>query len=122
MPLAQRLDAMGYAVYATRGTSTRLWDAGVKAKAIYRISRGRPNVLDLMRDKAVDWIVSTSEPGAEAMVDDIRMRSAAIVHGVPISTTVAGFKSALLGLDDYRKFGEFAVCTLQEYHRKLRRG
>ena len=122
VPLAQRLDAMGYAVYATRGTSTRLWDAGVKAKAIYRISRGRPNVLDLMRDKAVDWIVSTSEPGAEAMVDDIRMRSAAIVHGVPISTTVAGFKAALLGLDDYRKFGEFAVCTLQEYHRKLRRG
>ena len=120
VPLAQKLDAMGYTIYATRGTSTKLWDAGVKAKAIYRISRGRPNVLDLMKDKQVDWIVNTSEPGAEAMVDDIRMRSSAIIHGVPISTTIAGFEAALLGLDDYQKFGEFAVCSLQEYHRKLR--
>ena len=73
-----------------------------------------------MKDKQVDWIVNTSEPGAEAMVDDIRMRSSAIIHGVPISTTIAGFEAALLGLDDYQKFGEFAVCSLQEYHRKLR--
>ena len=121
IPLAAKLAKMGYCIYATRGTSTMLWDAGVRAKAIYRISRGRPNVLDLMKDKAVDWIVNTSEPGAEAMVDDIRMRSSAIVHGVPVTTTLAGFEASLMGLDDYRKFGEFSVCTLQEYHAKLHR-
>ena len=121
VPLAQKLDKMGYAIYATRGTSTKLWENGVKARAIYRISRGRPNVLDLIRDKAVQWIVSTSEPGAEAMVDDIRMRAAAIIHGVPISTTVAGFAASVHGLEDFTRFGEFSVCTLQEYHGKLKR-
>ena len=112
---------MGFGIYATCGTSTRLWDNGVKSQAIYRISRGRPNVLDLIRNKDVAWIVNTSEPGAEAMVDDVRMRSAAIIHGIPISTTVAGFEAAILGLDDYTRFGEFSVCSLQEYHRKLKR-
>ncbi|MGN0847640.1 MAG: carbamoyl-phosphate synthase large subunit, partial [Kiritimatiellia bacterium] len=121
VPLARRLDGMGYAIYATRGTSTKLWENGIKSNAIYRISRGRPNVLDLMREKRVDWIVSTSEPGAEAMVDDIRMRSSAVVHGVPISTTVAGFEAAVKGLEDFTRFGELAVCTLQEYHAKLKR-
>ena len=120
VPLARKLDEMGFDIYATRGTSTKLWDAGVKAKAIYRISRGRPNVLDLMKEKSVDWIVNTSEPGAEAMVDDIRMRSSAIIHGVPITTTVAGFAATLEGLEDFTKFGELTVCTLQEYHKKLR--
>ena len=121
VPLAKRLVEMGFGIYATCGTSTRLWDNGVKSQAIYRISRGRPNVLDLIRNKDVAWIVNTSEPGAEAMVDDVRMRSAAIIHGIPISTTVAGFEAAILGLDDYTRFGEFSVCSLQEYHRKLKR-
>ena len=121
VPLAQKLDRMGYAIYATRGTSTKLWEHGVKARAIYRISRGRPNVLDLIRDKAVQWIVSTSEPGAEAMVDDIRMRASAIIHGVPITTTVAGFAASVNGLEDFTRFGEFSVCSLQEYHAKLPR-
>ena len=67
----------------------------------------------------MQWIVSTTEPGAEAMVDEIRMRAAAVVHGVPISTTVAGFEATVSGLADYTQFGELSVCTLQEYHAKL---
>ncbi len=120
IPLAKKLIEMGFSIHATLGTSTKLWDAGVKSRAIFRISRGRPNVLDLMKEKSVDWIVNTSEPGAEAMVDDIRMRSSAIIHGVPITTTVAGFAATLAGLADFTTFGELTVCTLQEYHRKLR--
>ena len=120
VPLARKLQAMGYEIYATCGTSTKLWENGLKSHAIYRISRGRPNVLDLINEKKVQWIVSTSEPGAEAMVDDIRMRAAAVVHGVPISTTVAGFEASVSGLEDYTRFGELSVCTLQEYHAKLR--
>ena len=120
VPLAKKLDEMGYEIYATRGTSTKLWENGIKSHAIYRISRGRPNVLDLMKDKDVQWVVSTSEQGAEAMVDDIRMRAAAIIHGVPITTTVAGFEASVRGLEDYTRFGELSVCTLQEYHAKLK--
>ncbi len=119
--LARSLAAMGFSIYATRGTSTRLWEAGVKAQAIYRISRGRPNVLDLMKEKSVDWIINTSEPGAEAMVDDIRMRSSAVIHGIPITTTLAGFEAAVKGLEDFMRYGELSVCTLQEYHAKVRR-
>ena len=37
---------------------------------MFRISRGRPNLLDLIHDKEVQWIVNTTENGAEAMVDE----------------------------------------------------
>ena len=120
VPLARKLVEMGFKIYATLGTSTRLWNEGITSRACFRISKGRPNVLDLMKEKAVDWLVNTSEPGAEAMVDDIRMRSSAIIHGVPITTTIAGFAATLEGLEDFTRFGEFTVCTLQEYHKKLR--
>ena len=70
VPLIKRLVDMGYQIYATRGTSTMLYNEGIKTRAVFRISRGRPNLLDLIHDKEVQWIVNTTENGAEAMVDE----------------------------------------------------
>ena len=119
--LARQLVKLGYRIYATRGTSTLLYDAGIKTQALFRISRGRPNVLDLIRDHEVQWIINTSECGEEAMVDEIQMRSQAVVSGVPITTTLAGVTAAIEGLADKAEFGRFEVCSLQEYHRHIRR-
>jgi len=119
--LAKQLVKLGYKLYATRGTSTLLYDAGLKTRAVFRISRGRPNVLDLIRDREVQWIINTSECGEEAMVDEVQMRSQAVVSGIPITTTLAGVTAAIEGLTDKAEFGRFEVCSLQEYHRHIRR-
>ena len=119
VPLAKKLSELGFSLYATRGTSTKLYSEGIKTHALFRISRGRPNLLDLIRDHAVQWIINTSESGAEAMTDEVRMRSGAIAAGIPISTTVAGAAAALEGIHDQLEFGRFEVCSLQEYHRHL---
>ena len=44
VPLIKRLVDMGYQIYATRGTSTMLYNEGIKTRAVFRISRGRPNL------------------------------------------------------------------------------
>ncbi len=115
VPLARKLADMGYALYATRGTSTRLWEAGIESRAVFRISRGRPNALDLIRRRTVDWIVNTSETSGEAEADGHRMRAAAVAAGIPVTTTMAGFAAALAGLEDERMFGGTGVRTLREY-------
>ncbi|MDD3153767.1 MAG: carbamoyl-phosphate synthase large subunit [Victivallaceae bacterium] len=117
--LAKRLVDLGYTLYATRGTSTLLCDSGIRSHALFRISRGRPNIIDLIRAKEVAWIINTSETGAEAMVDEIRMRSQAVICGVPLTTTIAGMEAAINGLSDKAEFGRFEVYSLQEYHRHL---
>ena len=119
VPLAKKLAELGFGLYATLGTSTRLYDEGIKTHALFRISRGRPNLLDLIRDQEVQWIINTSESGAEAMTDEVRMRSKAIAAGIPVTTTVAGAAAALDGIRDQLEFGRFEVCSLQEYHRHL---
>ena len=119
LELARKLDKLGFQLYATLGTSTMLWNGGIKSRAVFRISRGRPNLLDLMAEKEIDWIINTAEPGAEAMADEIRMRSVATARGIPVTTTVAGAGAAIEGLTDQRDFGRFEVCSLQEYHRRL---
>ena len=114
--LAAELKSLGFNIYATLGTSTYLWNSGVESKAAFRISRGRPNVVDLIHRGEIDWVVNTSESDGEATGDSVQLRSCAVAAGVPVTTTLAGFAAAVAGLAEDRT--EKAVYSLQEYHRQ----
>ena len=114
--LAAELKTLGFSIYATLGTSTYLWNSGVESKAAFRISRGRPNVVDLIHKGAIDWVVNTSESDGEATGDSVLLRSCAVAAGIPVTTTLAGFATAVAGLAEDRT--EYSVYSLQEYHRQ----
>ena len=116
----RELDQMGYTIYATVGTATVLREAGIKAHAMFRISDGRPNVLDMIRDEEVGWIINTPS-GATPREDEVRMRADAVLHGIPVTTTVSGFKAAVEGLQAWRRLKNIEVCSIQEYHRHTNR-
>ena len=113
--LARELDALGYEIWATRGTSTALWKAGVESNALYRISLGSPNALDLIRLGKVKWIVNTRDGGEIAAHDSARLRPAAVAAGVPVTTTLAGFAEAVKGIAAARSRGAAAPLRLQEW-------
>ena len=114
--LAARLSELGFAIYATLGTSTYLWNHGIESKATFRISRGRPNAIDLIRKGEINWIVNTSESDGEATGDSVQLRSQAVAAGIPVTTTLAGFSAAVAALSENRI--ENSVYSLQEYHRQ----
>jgi carbamoyl-phosphate synthase large subunit len=118
IPLARELVEMKFNIYATRGTATVLRDAGVKAQALFRISEGRPNVQDLIRDGEVAWIVN-APAGAAPLLDDTKMRSDAVRRGIPITTTLRGVQAAVQGLKALRRLQSFEVLSIQEYHRHV---
>jgi len=115
--LAKRLIDLGFVIYATLGTSTVLRNNGIKSHAIFRISKGRPNVIDLIEEKSVAWIVNTPSSGAEPQMDEVKMRAHAVTRGIPISTTIDGFRATINGLETLKKNKRMEVCSLQEYHR-----
>ena len=112
--LAAKLKELGFGIYATLGTSTYLWGRGIESRAAFRISRGRPNAIDLMRKGEIQWVVNTSESDGEASGDSVQLRSAAVATGVPVTTTLAGFTAAVAGLAE--DCAESSVYSLQEYH------
>ncbi len=116
MPLLLELAEMGYQIYATLGTASSLREAGVKAHAMFKIGEGRPNVRDMMRDDEVGWIINTPS-GASPRADEVTMRGDAILHGLPITTTVSGLASAIKGLKALRRMQRIDVCSIQEFHR-----
>ena len=114
--LAKKLDAMGYEIWATRGTSTALWRAGVESNALYKIPLGSPNTIDLIKRGKVKWIVNTREEGESAAHDSIKIRAAAVAAGVPVTTTLAGFAEAVRGIAADASARGSVPRSLQEWH------
>ena len=113
--LARELDALGYEIWATRGTSTALWKAGVKSNALYRIRLGSPNALDLMHLGKIKWVVNTRDAEEGAAHDGLRIRAAATLAGIPVTTTLAGFAEAVKGIV-VSETSQMDVLSLQEWH------
>ncbi len=119
--LAKTLDSLGYEIWATRGTSTALWKASVESNALYKIPLGSPNALDLIRLGKARWIVNTREDGESAAHDSVKIRAAATLAGVPVTTTLAGFAEAVKGIVADATAERTPPLSLQQLHGQFHR-
>ena len=109
------LNELGYEIYATRGTSNFLFEHGIKANALFKVNEGHPNTVDLIKNKEIGWIINTPS-GAQPRKNEIAMRAAATIHGIPITTTLPGFKAAIAGLKNIAEGNEPVVNSIQNYN------
>jgi carbamoyl-phosphate synthase large subunit len=105
---------LGFELIATGGTATVLEKAGLKVQRIYKVSEGRPNAVDLLKNKEIQLVINTPA-GQVPRADEVRIRTTAVYTGTPIMTTLSGAKAAALGIAALKKNG-YAVKTVQEYH------
>lgn len=105
---------LGFELVATGGTATVLEKAGLKVQRIFKVSEGRPNAVDLMKNKELQLVINTPA-GQVPRADEVKIRTTAVYTGTPIMTTLSGAKAAALGIAALKKSG-YAVKTVQEYH------
>ena len=105
---------LGFELVATGGTATVLEKAGLKVDRIFKISEGRPNAVDLLKNKELQLVVNTPS-GATPRADEIKIRTTAVYTGTAIMTTLSGAKAAALGIAALKERG-YGVKTVQEYH------
>jgi carbamoyl-phosphate synthase large subunit len=112
--VAKLFSDLGFELVATSGTASVLEKAGLKVQRILKLLEGRPNVIDLLKNKEIQFVINTPS-GAAPREDEIKIRTTAIYTGTPIATTLSGAKAAALGIAALKKSG-YAVKTVQEYH------
>ena len=105
---------LGFELVATDGTAARLEAAGLKVERTLKVLQGRPNIVDLLKNKEIQLVINTPS-GAAPREDEVRIRTTAVITGTPIMTTISGAKAAALGIAALQKQG-YAVKTIQEYH------
>ncbi len=111
--VARRLKAMGFAVLTTGGTHAYLAKEGIETELVKKISEGRPNAIDLIKNLEIDLIINT--PIRKGMkTDEGNLRSTAVRFNVPRITTATGAIAAVRAIEALRE-GAWGVKALQDY-------
>ena len=111
--IAKKLEDLGFDLVATEGTAAALARHDVRVRRLQRISVGRPNVLDLIKDRVIRLIINTVS-GKNPRKDEITIRTQAIANGVPLISTVSAAAAFVNGIEALKKRG-LTVKSLQEY-------
>ncbi len=112
--VAQSYLALGFELVATDGTAAWLETAGLKVERTLKVLQGRPNIVDLLKNKEIQLVINTPS-GAAPREDEVRIRTTAVITGTPIMTNISGAKAAALGIAALQRQG-YSVKTIQEYH------
>ena len=115
---ALQLVKLGFEIVGTEGTVKYLWTKGVEAMMVAKIGQGRPDVLDIIKNRQVCLVINTPSGRRDSRADDSRIRQAAIKYKVPYLTTVAAACAAAEGIAAAMS-GKGEVRSLQSYHASI---
>jgi len=114
IPVVGEFIDLGFGVIATTGTFASLKNARLPVKKVYKIGEGRPNVIDLVKNGDITFIINTPS-GKIPREDEVRIRNAALARKIPIMTTVRAALASANGIRSLQK-RKVTVRSLQEYH------
>ena len=114
LDVARKFAALGFKIYATRGTAFAMRVAGIECTVGLKVNEGRPNIVDLIKDRQLNLIVN-SPAGARSFQDEKTIRRAAMQHQIPCMTTLSAARAAAQGIAARREHPA-RVESLQELH------
>jgi len=97
MAVAKDLSELGFSLVATRGTAALLAEHGLESSIVNKVMEGRPNIVDMIKNDEIAYIVNTTE-GRKAIEDSADIRRSALQHKVPYTTTMAGAEAITMAL------------------------
>ena len=111
--VAQRFARLGFDLMSTEGTAAVLSNAGLAVERVFKLEEGRPNTIDLLRNRDVQLVINTPS-GQAPRADEIKIRTTAVYTNTPIITTLSSARAAADGIAAMKQNG-YGVRTLQEY-------
>jgi carbamoyl-phosphate synthase large subunit len=114
LPIAESLHKLGYALVATHGTADYISSRGIPVTPVLKVSEGRPNVVDDIKNSTISLIINTPL-GHRARQDEYAIGWAAIKYRVPFITTLSAAEAIVRGLRASQKEPQEYKC-LQEFY------
>jgi len=106
---------LGFEIVATSGTHAALEAAGVTSTKVLKISEGRPNIDDMIRNEEIAIAINTSD-NAGAKTDARTIRQSVLSNQVAYFTTISAAKATALAIKELKATGgELMPKALQDY-------
>ena len=120
--LARELHDLGFKLVATRGTARLIEAEGIECATVNKVTEGRPDVADMLKNEQIDLIVNTTE-GRQSIADSAVIRRLALLKKVCYTTTLAGGEAVSIAIRHQRRLdregGSATVRRLQDVHSAL---
>ena len=115
--IAKKLRDLGFKIVATRGTAKVLSNNGIPVEIVEKVGEGRPNVVDVIKNREIDLIINTPS-GGRAQLESSIIRKEAIIRNIPFVTTLSGAEATVYAIERL-KSGHLTVKSIQEYHQEI---
>jgi len=118
-PFAGEIGAMfkelGFKIVATSGTHKALSEAGIESERVLKLSEGRPNIDDSIKNNEIAIAINTSDNTASKSDAKI-IRQSVLANNVAYFTTIAAAKAAALAIKELKiSGGEIIPTAIQDY-------
>jgi carbamoyl-phosphate synthase large subunit len=115
LPIAREFAELGFRIISTSRTRAALLEAGIEAEPVSKVQDPTgPYLIDLINEGQVNLLINTPIYWGSSAVES-RVRSAAIMHNVPLVTTITGARAAVQAIRALRE-GDWSVQAIQDYH------
>ena len=113
--VARDLVELGFKIYSTGGTHTRLVAEGIPSTRVYKVAeQARPNIVDRMKNQEIHFIINTPA-SHESRADEILIRSTAIAQKISHATNLSAAEASVKAMRSLKE-KELTVKSIQEYH------
>ena len=114
--IAREYHELGFNIFSTSGTAKFLEEASIPVTELFKLAeKRRPNVLDMIKNGEVDFIINTPSADRSPRVDEITIRSTAVANAIPVMTNLRAAQASAMAIKSMQQ-SEMAVAPLQEYH------
>ena len=95
---AHELHHAGFKLIATAGTARVIQAAGIPCRSVSRVHEGRPNVIDLIKNKEINLVVMSVAEHEHELDDARAIRQVCLAEQTTYYTTMAGGLAAAEGI------------------------
>ena len=114
-PIIKGFAELGYKIYATKGTKATLEKIGVACEEVFRLREGSPDIISLLKEQKVDFLLNTPERARTPERDGLKLRRAAVENGVPCLTSLDTANALLLALQLRKEQKVVGVRSVNDY-------
>ena len=112
--IASDLAKHGFKLVATKGTQSIIENAGIKCERVLKISEGRPNIEDSMKNDEISMAINTSDNNTSKK-DAVVIRQEVLRKSIPYFTTLSAARALILALDEMENDSWSNVKALQDF-------
>ncbi|WP_457559964.1 carbamoyl-phosphate synthase large subunit [Caminibacter sp.] len=114
--IAKGFKNLGFDIVATSGTYKVIKEAGIECERVLKISEGRPNIVDMIKNEEIALVINTSDN--KASKEDAKIiRREVLNQGIAYFTTIAAAKSAIEAIK-FLQNNSLGVKSIQDYFKK----